>query len=164
MLGSLRITGFRAFSDLVVERLGRVTLVVGKNNVGKTTLLEAVHLHASGAAALVAAHGMLERREEFQPHDLDDDVDLERLFFAVDGTAASIFTISAADGSDWLKVTTTWSWTEKGDDQSTRRVMGDTPPLCQGGFGSALHDPRRRLAADLRYRRAPRRSGRRHDP
>lgn len=49
MLGSLRITGFRAFSDLTIERLGRVTLAVGKNNVGKTTLLEAVHLHASTA-------------------------------------------------------------------------------------------------------------------
>ena len=36
---SLRITNFRALRDLTVEQLGRVNLIVGKNNVGKTTLL-----------------------------------------------------------------------------------------------------------------------------
>ena len=66
MLGSLRITGFRAFSDLTVERLGRVTLVVGKNNVGKTTLLEAVHLHASGIYVGHMAHQILARRDEYR--------------------------------------------------------------------------------------------------
>lgn len=65
MLGSLRIKGFRAFSDLTIERLGRVTLVVGRNNVGKTTLLEAVHLHASTGSALPAARRILARRNEY---------------------------------------------------------------------------------------------------
>jgi hypothetical protein len=46
MLESLEIHGFRAFDHLRIERLGRVNLIVGKNNVGKTTLLEALWLYA----------------------------------------------------------------------------------------------------------------------
>jgi predicted ATPase len=44
---SLRIRGFRAFSDLSIPRLGRLNLIVGKNNTGKSSLLEALRLYAS---------------------------------------------------------------------------------------------------------------------
>ena len=47
LLPSLKIKNFRAFDDLEVSTLGRVNLIVGKNNVGKTSLLEAVWLWAS---------------------------------------------------------------------------------------------------------------------
>ncbi len=46
ILSSLEIRNFRAFHDLKIERLGRVNLIVGKNNVGKTSLLEALQLYA----------------------------------------------------------------------------------------------------------------------
>lgn len=49
ILNSLEVRNFRAFSDLKIERLGRVNLLVGKNNVGKTSLLEALQLYASRA-------------------------------------------------------------------------------------------------------------------
>src|SRR5436309_13909396 len=42
ILNSLEIRNFRGFQDLKIERLGRVNLLVGKNNVGKTSLLEAI--------------------------------------------------------------------------------------------------------------------------
>jgi energy-coupling factor transporter ATP-binding protein EcfA2 len=45
-LDSLRIQNFRTFKDLTIDRLGRVNLIVGKNNVGKTTLLEALWVWA----------------------------------------------------------------------------------------------------------------------
>lgn len=45
-LPSFRVRGYRGFGDLRIERLGRVNLIVGKNNVGKTSLLEAVRLYA----------------------------------------------------------------------------------------------------------------------
>jgi len=45
-LPSFEVKGFRAFKDLRIERLGRVNLIVGKNNVGKTSLLEALQLYA----------------------------------------------------------------------------------------------------------------------
>ncbi|HUT10011.1 MAG TPA: AAA family ATPase [Thermoguttaceae bacterium] len=50
MLSSFEIVNFRTFSHLRIERLGRVNLVVGKNNVGKTTLLEALRFYAMGSA------------------------------------------------------------------------------------------------------------------
>jgi hypothetical protein len=45
-LESLRIQNFRTFQDLTIDRLGRVNLIVGKNNVGKTSLLEALSVWA----------------------------------------------------------------------------------------------------------------------
>ena len=50
ILNSLEIRNFRAFRDLKIEHLGRVNLLVGKNNVGKTSLLEAIQLYASRAS------------------------------------------------------------------------------------------------------------------
>jgi hypothetical protein len=47
-LESLRVQNFRTFRDLTIDRLGRVNLIVGKNNVGTTSLLEAVHFYAGG--------------------------------------------------------------------------------------------------------------------
>lgn len=44
MLQDLRIRGFKGFRDLQLTDLSRVTLVGGKNNVGKTSLLEAIFL------------------------------------------------------------------------------------------------------------------------
>lgn len=47
LLDSLEIENFRAFKHLKIERLGRVNLIVGKNSVGKTALLEALWLYAN---------------------------------------------------------------------------------------------------------------------
>lgn len=63
MLSSLEIKNFRTFSHLVIERLGRVNLIVGKNNVGKTTLLEALRLYASLWAPQTIASILHERNE-----------------------------------------------------------------------------------------------------
>ena len=49
-LPSLEIQNFRCFEHLVIEKLGRVNLIVGKNGVGKTSLLEGLWLLASGAS------------------------------------------------------------------------------------------------------------------
>lgn len=45
-LPSLSIRGFRGIGCLDIERLGRVTLLAGKNGVGKTTVLDAMRLLA----------------------------------------------------------------------------------------------------------------------
>jgi AAA15 family ATPase/GTPase len=42
LLDSLEIKGYRCFEHLTIEKLGRVNLIVGKNNVGKTAFLEAL--------------------------------------------------------------------------------------------------------------------------
>jgi len=45
MYNSFTIKNFRCFRDLTLEPLERVNLITGKNNVGKTALLEALFLH-----------------------------------------------------------------------------------------------------------------------
>ncbi len=62
-LPDLRVKGFRGIKDLHISRLGRVTLLAGKNGVGKTTILDAVRLFTSrGRHADLAT--LLHEREE----------------------------------------------------------------------------------------------------
>ena len=49
LLDSLEIRRFRVFQHLRLEKLGRVNLIVGQNNVGKSCLLEALQLYANRA-------------------------------------------------------------------------------------------------------------------
>lgn len=63
ILDSLEIRQFRAFHHLVIPRLGRVNLITGKNNVGKTCLLEALSLYA-GRGSLLDMRRLLESRGE----------------------------------------------------------------------------------------------------
>jgi ABC-type multidrug transport system ATPase subunit len=63
MLESFQIDNFRLFQHLQVGRLSRVNLVVGKNNAGKSTFLEAVALYASNASPTVLLD-LVESRQE----------------------------------------------------------------------------------------------------
>ena len=49
MLNSLVIKNFRMLEDFKIEKLGRVNLIVGKNNSGKSTVLEALRIYADEA-------------------------------------------------------------------------------------------------------------------
>ncbi len=62
-LPDLSIKGFRGIDELSIPRLGRVTLLVGKNSVGKTTVLDAVRIYAARGHYPVLAE-ILEGREE----------------------------------------------------------------------------------------------------
>lgn len=46
-LSKLSISGFRGIRELEIKRLGRVTLLAGKNGAGKTAVLEAVRIFAA---------------------------------------------------------------------------------------------------------------------
>ena len=48
MYKSLDIQGFRQFNAVKIDNLSRINLILGPNNSGKTTLLEAVLSHACG--------------------------------------------------------------------------------------------------------------------
>lgn len=47
MIDTLAIRNFRLFEELVIPHLGRVNLIVGKNNSGKSSVLEALTIYAS---------------------------------------------------------------------------------------------------------------------
>ena len=55
-LPNLTIRRFRGIQDLLITGLGRVTLIAGKNGVGKTTVLDAVRTYAArGHYAVLAS-------------------------------------------------------------------------------------------------------------
>ncbi len=62
-LQDLAIAGFRGIQELSIRRLGRVTLLAGKNGVGKTTVLEAVRVFA-GRGGYRTICDVLESRDE----------------------------------------------------------------------------------------------------
>ena len=47
ILQNLRIKNFHLFEDLQFDRLGRINLLVGRNNTGKSTVLEALRIYAA---------------------------------------------------------------------------------------------------------------------
>ena len=47
MLESFRVQNYRLFKDLKIKKLGQVNLIAGKNNTGKTALLEAIAISES---------------------------------------------------------------------------------------------------------------------
>ena len=54
MLMSLNISNYRIFNELEMNHLSRINLIVGRNNSGKTTLLEAIFLLAGSGNAEMA--------------------------------------------------------------------------------------------------------------
>lgn len=84
-LPSLSVKGFQGIKDLLIPRLGRVTLIAGRNGVGKTTLLDAVRIYAS-RGSLTEFRRVLQRREELTvivDEDGDEEIipDFEALFY-----------------------------------------------------------------------------------
>jgi len=63
MLTSIELENYRTFKHYRLEGLARVNLLTGMNNCGKTSVLEAVQLLASGGDPAVLAQIALERGE-----------------------------------------------------------------------------------------------------
>lgn len=66
MLDHLNIQNFRLFESLSLTALKRVNLFVGKNNTGKTALLEALRIWAAQGDSTVVNH-VIALRDEFTP-------------------------------------------------------------------------------------------------
>ena len=62
-LPSLSISGFRGIGQLEIPRLARATLIVGRNTVGKTTVLDAARLYAA-RGSLSAMNALLLKHDE----------------------------------------------------------------------------------------------------
>jgi AAA15 family ATPase/GTPase len=63
LLDSLEIKGYRCFEHLTIEKLGRVNLIVGKNSVGKTALLEGVWAYSTRGKILTLFDPLFNRDE-----------------------------------------------------------------------------------------------------
>lgn len=74
-IADLEIHQFRAIRDLKLEKLGRVNLITGRNNTGKSSVLEALRILASNAS-LDVIYDILRFREEEEVGDPEDGVGL----------------------------------------------------------------------------------------
>ena len=69
MLDSLIIKNFRSLADFEVTKLGRVNLIVGKNNSGKSSVLEALRIYAGNAQRPLLEAISLEHDEKIRTRD-----------------------------------------------------------------------------------------------
>lgn len=170
-LPDLSIAGFRGIEQLSIARLGRVTLLAGRNGVGKTTVLDAVRVYAARGRSIVL-HELLERREELAAG-LDEDrdpvvfPDYAALFHGRAATQAPSITIGPGGGVDDLRIEVSapgeWSPEQKDllaeisaetDVQAVRIVYRDKerllPPWSLAVSDRRTHWSRRRYARMLR--------------
>jgi AAA15 family ATPase/GTPase len=100
MFRSIKIENFRGFKDFELQQLGRINLLVGLNNSGKTSILEAVQLLCSRTNLGPLTEIMLNRGEYFQSdgdfRGIRDDnyLDIRHLFFGHEIQPESRFSIS----------------------------------------------------------------------
>lgn len=68
MLDHLVVQNYRLFKDLNIPKLGQVNLVTGKNNAGKSTLLEVIRMWASEGDSSVV-NNILDKRGDWEEGD-----------------------------------------------------------------------------------------------
>ncbi|MFM6507305.1 MAG: AAA family ATPase [Dolichospermum sp.] len=89
MLKSIKIENFRCFKSFELQQLGRINLLVGENNSGKTSLLEAMQLFCSQCNLEILRETMNNRSEYFYNDELrreseigkDGELDIRHLFY-----------------------------------------------------------------------------------
>lgn len=67
MIESFEVSNFKLFEHLKLEGLGRVNLIVGANNTGKTALLEALYLDGRRDFAAAVIDIMRQRKQSGEP-------------------------------------------------------------------------------------------------
>jgi hypothetical protein len=94
MLTRIEISNYRGFKDYRMEQLARLNLLVGKNNSGKTALLESIHFLASGGDPSVLS-GAASRRGEivFAGREEPAFLDISHFFHGHDISLGSQFTL-----------------------------------------------------------------------
>ncbi len=87
-LPSLTLKGYRGIQSLHLPNLGQITLLAGKNSIGKTTILEAIRVYASRGDASLLANILHDREELILGIDEDGDEvripDYPSLFYEYD--------------------------------------------------------------------------------
>ncbi|KKJ00495.1 AAA family ATPase [Prochlorothrix hollandica] len=127
MLNSFQIENFRLFQNLEVGKLSRVNLVVGRNNAGKSTFLEALELYASNASANVLLDLVESRQEtwfsEAQPHSQDFlGNPIRHLFFGhqLPGIGEAGISLGEVNSYDKLRIGAA-AYQNKSDEEGTMR-------------------------------------------
>lgn len=121
MLKSLTLENYRGFHRFDLHDLGRVNLIVGTNNAGKTSVLEAVQILESPGEFGPIWVTLSRRGEDFldeSESSRNRQVDVRRLFHGHDATIGSRISISAE--------------TDRGIDQFTASIAEPTSDAKAG--------------------------------
>jgi AAA15 family ATPase/GTPase len=94
MISSLKIENFRCFQSFELHDLGRLNLLVGTNNSGKTSILEALNLLTSHGNPSALQDVMLYRGEDIS----SDELDIRHLFYGHEIKFGSHFSIQSSPG------------------------------------------------------------------
>ena len=127
MIRSLRIDDFRAFKRLEMNGVGRVNLLVGRNNSGKTSVLEAVQFLASQGDPYALWETMSRRGERIT--DPDDrgtgpQADVSHLFHGHHLEPGRTFQIWQKNGGEPESVTVRVGMPDSEDDISQVSLFG----------------------------------------
>lgn len=92
-INSLEISNFRSLGSLTLANPGRINLLVGKNNSGKTSVLESLRVLSSGGAIRTLLELSVEREDQVLGESAEDDRSVKH---AISG----IFTDHAIDSKE----------------------------------------------------------------
>lgn len=127
MIRNLKLEGYRSFESYELRDLARVNLLVGKNNCGKTSVLEAVHFLVSGGSPYVlrqiaGQRGELNLNSDHDrpyPSRLHRATDVSRFFFGHRFDPGAQFRILAND-VEWVRMNVE---EDQGDLRSVQRPL-----------------------------------------
>ncbi len=100
MLKQIKIENFRCFKSFELQQLGRVNLLVGKNNSGKTSILEAIRLLCSNVDEELLKQMMINRGE----YSLEEEFDFSHLFYKHEINLNEFIFISAINQNNEAQV------------------------------------------------------------
>lgn len=153
LLQTLEVEGYRGIGHLQLPRLGRVNLVVGENNAGKTSFLEAVQLYATRTPRTVLASILRERTDirprfsairnnEVTPEQIRGVVESVRSLFygSFSGAVGSVVRIAGADApGEALVISLPWAGSSMGTpDGELELFLGPESPLVNIERGGQL--------------------------
>lgn len=136
VIRNLKLEGYRSFESYELRNLARVNLLVGKNNCGKTSILEAVHFLVSGGNPHTLRASARQRGEDRKyPYRA---IDISRLF-GHGFVPGSHFSIRSDDLGQFVRVGVEAEMDEL-DFRHYSRVFDDMPN--EDGFSEHVDDER----------------------
>lgn len=140
-INTLSIDRFRALRQLSLDGLGRVNLITGRNNTGKSSVLEALRILASDASPSVINNILRYREEDIgeseepnRPSDAEGLLQISSLFhgFPQLSDKPQSISISAQGRQRPMSLTLQVGWvSEERDPEGSRKLV----PLQPGLFG-----------------------------
>ncbi|NEP09263.1 MAG: AAA family ATPase [Symploca sp. SIO2C1] len=141
MLKTLKIENFRGFESFELQQLGRVNLLVGVNNSGKTSILEAIQLLCSQANLELLRDLMIERGEYSWNDDKEaPDLNVCHLFYGHDMEKVSTFSILGINDHNQQKL-----FVSIGVDPILSRKLAET------SVDDPLHELAQRLSLSINW-------------